>query len=174
MVLTSGLNLPTDEELTVPEVKVSSAVLRAASFHLGKYCEQVNNEFMLCRSEYPNDPRKCLQEGKAVTNCSLEFFKKMKKNCRAPFEVYAECVDKSSTDFEFSPCRKTQGIYDQCMLENMNLERPYYGYFCEVKVHDSKRPKPQPEIQIIPDPSPALPDEAPRYKSKYHGRSVFH
>lgn len=47
MVLTQELNLPTEEELTVPEVNVSSAVLRTASFHLGKYCENVNNVCIL-------------------------------------------------------------------------------------------------------------------------------
>lgn len=35
--------LPTDEELTVPEVNLSSASLRAGAFHMGKYCENQNN-----------------------------------------------------------------------------------------------------------------------------------
>ena len=43
MVVTSDVTLPSDEELTVPEVQVSSAILRSAAFHLGKYCENVNN-----------------------------------------------------------------------------------------------------------------------------------
>jgi hypothetical protein len=35
--------LPTDEELTVPEVNISSAALRAGAFHMGKQCENQNN-----------------------------------------------------------------------------------------------------------------------------------
>ena len=36
-------------------------------------------------------------------------------------------------------CRKTQGVFDKCMLENLNMDRPPFGYFCEARVHDSKR-----------------------------------
>lgn len=35
--------LPSDEELTVPEVNLSSPALRAGAFHMGKYCENQNN-----------------------------------------------------------------------------------------------------------------------------------
>ena len=58
---------------------------------------------MLCKSEYPEDHRKCLAEGKEVTKCSLDFFRKMKANCRQEFDAYANCVDKSSTNFELTP-----------------------------------------------------------------------
>lgn len=42
MVLTNDVHLPTEEELTVPEVNLSSSALRAGAFHLGKYCEKQN------------------------------------------------------------------------------------------------------------------------------------
>merc|ERR1712137_633148 len=80
MVVSKDVKLPSDEELTVQEVNVSTAGLRAASFHLGKACENENNEFMLCRTE-EGDPRKCLAEGRAVTACSLSFFRQIKKSC---------------------------------------------------------------------------------------------
>lgn len=57
-------------------------------------------EFMLCRKEL-NDPRKCIDEGKAVTSCALEFFRKVKKTCFKEFTQYANCLDKSSTKLEF-------------------------------------------------------------------------
>jgi len=57
-------------------------------------------EFMLCRKEL-QDPRKCISEGKAVTSCALEFFRKVKKTCFKEFTQYANCLDKSSTHFEF-------------------------------------------------------------------------
>lgn len=42
MVVTFDHVLPTDEELTVPELNLSQPALRAGAFHLGKHCE---NEF---------------------------------------------------------------------------------------------------------------------------------
>ena len=53
---------------------------------------------MLCRVE-ENDPRKCINEGKVVTACTLDFFRKVKKACLAEFNQYAQCIDKSSGDF---------------------------------------------------------------------------
>lgn len=55
---------------------------------------------MLCRKEL-EDPRKCISEGKAVTSCALEFFRKVKKSCFKEFTQYTNCLDKSSTHFEF-------------------------------------------------------------------------
>ncbi|CAG4957907.1 unnamed protein product [Parnassius apollo] len=170
MVVTLDVVLPEESELTVEEVNLSTASLRAGSFHLGKYCEQANNEFMLCRFE-EDDPRKCINEGKAVTACTLEFFRKVKKSCLAEFNQYANCIDKSSGDFSLQHCRKTQGVFDKCMLENLNLERPPFGYFCEPRVHDTKRPKPPAEPKAVyPDATPALPDDAERKPARFGSR----
>ena len=68
---------PSDEELTVEEVPLGSPYLRAGANHYGKYCEAQNNEFMLCRHETRN-PQACLAEGKIVTACANEFFRKVK------------------------------------------------------------------------------------------------
>lgn len=43
MVITNQVSLPSEVELTVQEVEVSTAGLRAAAFHMGKACENVNN-----------------------------------------------------------------------------------------------------------------------------------
>ncbi|XP_075988389.1 NADH dehydrogenase [ubiquinone] 1 alpha subcomplex subunit 8 [Anticarsia gemmatalis] len=172
MVLTADVNLPTEEELTVPEVSLSSATLFAGSFHLGKYCEQANNEFMLCRAE-EKDARKCINEGKAVTACTMEFFRKVKATCLKEFNQYATCIEKSSGDFSLRQCRTTQGVYDKCMLDKLNIERPAFGYFTEVRVHDSKRPKPIEEPKAVyPDTPPALPEDAERKPAR--GGSRFY
>eukprot|EP00061_Rhincodon_typus_P015877 g43799.t1 len=68
------VELPSLQELNVQEVNVSSAVLKAAAHHYGSQCDKPNKEFMLCRWE-EKDPRKCLQEGKKVNECALDFFR---------------------------------------------------------------------------------------------------
>lgn len=57
---------------------------------------------MLCRSE-EGDPRRCLSEGKAVTACALDIFKKLKKHCLDDFNAYMTCLERSSGTLEFSP-----------------------------------------------------------------------
>lgn len=57
---------------------------------------------MLCRQEL-GDPRKCITEGKAVTNCAMNFFRQLKLSCNSEFTQYATCVDKSSSDFNLTP-----------------------------------------------------------------------
>lgn len=43
MVITLDQNLPTEDELTVPELNLSGPALRAGAFHLGKYCQDTFN-----------------------------------------------------------------------------------------------------------------------------------
>ncbi|XP_043279793.1 NADH dehydrogenase [ubiquinone] 1 alpha subcomplex subunit 8 [Venturia canescens] len=170
MVVTNSTSLPTVDELTVPELNVSFPLLQAAAFTMGKYCEYHNNEFMLCRDE-TQDVRKCIDEGKAVTACALDFFRKIKKNCYNEFTQYYNCIDKSSGVGAFEYCRQTQAVYDKCVLDKLNIERPGYGYFCEVKIHDSTRPKPQPEKRIIyEDVTPGLPKDAPLPEARFNSR----
>lgn len=49
MVITTQTQLPTEEELTVQEINVGSSALRAASFLLGKQCENQNNVSLLLK-----------------------------------------------------------------------------------------------------------------------------
>ena len=80
MVFTKDYKFPTDEELTVEECPLGTPYLKAGSFHLGKYCEAQNNEFVLCKHE-TRDPVKCLEDGRAVTACTNEFFRKVGTHC---------------------------------------------------------------------------------------------
>lgn len=173
MVITSKLELPLEEELTVKEVPVGSPALQAASFHFGKYCENQSNEFMMCRQEL-DDPRKCLDEGKAVTICALDFFRKMKEMCSAEFTQYANCLDKASPQMDFRFCRKTQAVFDKCVLDELGVERPYFGYYCRPRIHHTDRPKPPPEEPLVfPNPPDELPEDAPRKPSVYGQRKFF-
>ncbi|XP_017468670.1 PREDICTED: NADH dehydrogenase [ubiquinone] 1 alpha subcomplex subunit 8 [Rhagoletis zephyria] len=172
MVITNDITLPTDEELTVQELNLSTSALRAGAFHLGKQCENQNNEFMLCRQEL-DDPRACLSEGKAVTNCALDFFRKVKKTCHEEFLQYATCLDKSSGNMAFGHCRNTQGVFDKCVSDNLGIDRPDYGYFTRAKIHSTEREAPpKPQKKEYPDATPGLPDDYPRPPAKYGAR--FH
>ncbi|KOC64420.1 NADH dehydrogenase [ubiquinone] 1 alpha subcomplex subunit 8 [Habropoda laboriosa] len=165
MVYTKNFTFPSDEELEQQELNISYPYIKAAAFFIGKRCEWYNNEYTLCRYEL-KDPRKCLKEGKDITNCALEVFQDIKKNCRNEFQAHVDCMLASSLNGE-EKCGKTQGSFDKCMKEKLNIERPYYGYFCEAKVHDSPRPKPEPRKEPVfpnrlPDPAPA-PYPPPRH-----------
>ena len=110
MVFTKDFKFPSDEELTTEEVPLGSAYLRAGAFHYGKYCEVQNNEFLLCRHE-TRDPVKCLPEGKIVTACANEFFRKVKATCAESFTQYAMCLEQGSGTGEASLCRESQVIF---------------------------------------------------------------
>ncbi|XP_063589238.1 NADH dehydrogenase [ubiquinone] 1 alpha subcomplex subunit 8-like [Penaeus indicus] len=170
-MITKDFTLPTEEELTVQEINISTPALRAAAFHVGKQCEKQNNEFMLCRAE-EKDPRKCIAEGKAVTACSLDFFRKIKKSCLEEFTQYSNCLDKSSKDLGFRHCRNTQSIYDKCVLDNLEIERPEFGYFCRPKIVDSARPKPAVDAPLefpdAPEPLPEAPARPSRYGTRFY------
>lgn len=173
MVLKESLNLPTFEELQTEEIPLSTAALKAGAFHYGKVCEYDNNEYVLCKREF-NDPRKCINEGKAVTSCTLSFFRKLKDSCFDEFQVYADCVDKSSQNFDLTKCRKTQAVYDKCVLDKMGIARPPPDYFSRPFIHDSKRPKPLPDPPLVFDgvPKKMVDPNAPRDPAKYSGRNM--
>merc|ERR1712055_396492 len=170
-MITKSIDLPDPESLKVQELTIGLPALRAGAFHCGKQCENVNNEFMLCRQE-EKDPRKCIDEGKAVTSCALGFFRQVKKSCLEEFNQYANCLDKSSKDVAYKHCRNTQAIFDKCVLENMDIERPDFGYFCRPKVHETTRPKPEGDAPLeFPDAPVPLPDtdrKEAKHGSRFH------
>ncbi|XP_067144701.1 NADH dehydrogenase [ubiquinone] 1 alpha subcomplex subunit 8 [Centruroides vittatus] len=165
--------LPEESELTVQEVNISTPSLKAGAYHYGSYCDRKNREFMLCRAE-EKDPRKCLNEGRVVTACALEFFQKVKENCRDSFEKYAHCLEWNSADMNFEPCKKTQARFDMCMLEKLELPRPELGYLSRTYAHETNRPKPPPKnLREYNDPTPGLPDDYPKQEPKYGSRLFF-
>lgn len=80
-------------------------------------------------------------------------------------------VYKYDNNINFS-CRKTQEVLDKCVLDHIGVERPAYGHFAEVKVHDSKRPKPVEKIVEYPT-VPTLPDDAPKPPARFGGRWLW-
>uniref|UniRef100_A0A8B9XBP2 NADH dehydrogenase [ubiquinone] 1 alpha subcomplex subunit 8 n=1 Tax=Bos mutus grunniens TaxID=30521 RepID=A0A8B9XBP2_BOSMU len=151
------VELPSLEDLKVQEVKVSSSVLKAAAHHYGAQCDKPNKEFMLCRWE-EKDPRRCLEEGKLVNQCALEFFRQIKRHCAEPFTEYWTCIDYSGLQL-FRRCRKQQAQFDECVLDKLGWVRPDLGDLSKVtKVktdrplpenpyHSRARPEPNPEVE---------------------------
>ncbi|XP_063387213.1 NADH dehydrogenase [ubiquinone] 1 alpha subcomplex subunit 8-like [Cydia fagiglandana] len=173
MVITKDVTLPECDELTVQEINLSTPMLMSAAPYLGKLCENLNNEFMLCRQE-TQDPRACVDLGKRVTFCALKVFRSIKAGCSKEFNQYAECIDKSSGDFSFEHCRKTQAVFDKCMKDQLCVDRPDFGYFCRGRVHkSSSEPLPGPPCPCVPrvkDPTPSLPDSKERKPARFGSR----
>lgn len=174
MVVTKEVDLPQFQALTVDEVNLSASALMTAAPYVGIQCEGVNTEFMLCRQE-TKDARACVDLGKKVTYCAMQVFKNIKKGCLEEFNQYLNCIDKSSGDFGYRHCRKTQKVFDNCMEDKLCVKRPDFGYFCRGRVHKTgSKPPPPPPCPCypkVPDATPSLPDckerPPPRFGSRF-------
>jgi len=51
------------------------------------------------------------------------------------------------------------------MLKKFGMEKPPFGYFSQVRVHKSSRPKPPEYVPVFPEPSTRLPDDYSEQKS---------
>uniref|UniRef100_UPI002540D44A NADH dehydrogenase [ubiquinone] 1 alpha subcomplex subunit 8 n=1 Tax=Euleptes europaea TaxID=460621 RepID=UPI002540D44A len=165
------VEVPSREELEVPQVKVSSAVLKAAAHHYGSQCDKPNKEFMLCRWE-EKDPRKCLNEGKEVNKCALEFFRKIKLTCAEPFTQYWTCIDYTNL-LDLSRCRKQQKVFDDCVLESLGWVRPDLGQLSKVTKVKTDRPLPENPYHSRPRPPPNPPVEGELKPALYGSRLLF-
>ncbi|KAG7266494.1 hypothetical protein CRUP_016866 [Coryphaenoides rupestris] len=166
----STVELPGLDELKVEEVQVSSAVLKAAAHHYGSQCDKPNKEFMLCRWE-EKDPRKCLEEGKQVNACAMNFFRQIKGSCAESFTEYWTCLDYSSTA-ELRRCRKQQEKFDNCVLDKLGWQRPDLGELSKVTKVTTSRPLPENPYHSRERPEPNKITEGKLVPSK-HGSAVF-
>jgi len=144
--------LPSYEELKTPEVPVTTAVLKAGAHHYGRQCDKANKEFMLCRYE-EDDPRKCLKEGRAVSQCVVDFLQTIKSHCNEPFAEYWTCLDRK--ELEFRRCRKQQEKFDNCVFEQLGWTRPELGELSKTTVVKTERPYPEIKTRPKPDPNPS-------------------
>lgn len=151
MVITEDIYLPTEEEINHKELPITCNYLLSSAMWLGKYCDNQCKEFMLCRLE-EGDPRKCIKDSQKVTDCGLEFFRKVKKTCKDELDWYTKCLDFSGSEPEFKRCRREQAIFDSCMTKN-GFERARFGHFQMIRVHNTERPKPKLDVPIFEDAS---------------------
>ncbi|XP_037548554.1 NADH dehydrogenase [ubiquinone] 1 alpha subcomplex subunit 8 [Nematolebias whitei] len=162
------LVLPSMEELKVKEVKLSSALLKASAHHYGFQCDKPNKEFMLCRWE-EKDPRKCLQEGKMVNECALNFFRQIKGNCAESFTEYWTCLDYNGMT-ELRHCREQQHVFDNCVLDKLGWVRPELGQLSKVTKVATSRPFPENPHNSRPRPEPNPVIQGDLKPSKYGSR----
>ncbi|KAL9924196.1 uncharacterized protein ACN427_009812 isoform 1-T1 [Glossina fuscipes fuscipes] len=71
---------------------------------------------------------------------------------------YANCLDKSIGTMAFRHCGKTQDVFNKCMKNNLDIDRPEYGYFTRAKTHQTERPAPpKREKKVYEGATPGLP-----------------
>merc|ERR1719272_857349 len=104
---------------TVPELNVTSSVLTAISRHLGEACSNSNKAYTECKSANGGDPKKCMVEGAAVTQCTREFLKALKSSCNDQFEKQYKCLEMNNQ--EFPKCRETQNEFDNCVFDKLGI-----------------------------------------------------
>ncbi|CAB4390217.1 NADH dehydrogenase, alpha subcomplex, subunit 8 [Rhizophagus irregularis] len=120
-------NVPFKDETPLPddipkveEVGATSAPLKSASFFIGAYCKDFNDDFMLCKNEN-NDPKHCLKEGRKVTRCTIELLRKLRENCGKEFDAHWQCLDRSNQ--EYHQCRPQERTFNTCVFNALNLEK---------------------------------------------------
>ncbi len=164
------IKLPADEELTVPVLPLTSSALRGGAHHLGRQCDKPNKEFMLCKEE-EKDPRKCLKEGQMVTECAFNFFRQIQASCSESFTDYWTCLDYSEQ--KFHRCRKTQGKFDKCVLDNLGWVRPELGEINQVTIVKTERPPPESLLRPKPEPTYIPQIEPGNVPVSKHGSRFF-
>ncbi|CAO3650454.1 unnamed protein product [Cunninghamella echinulata] len=108
----------------VDEVGASSAPLKSASFFIGAYCKDYNDDFMLCKNEN-NDPKHCLKEGRKVTRCAIDLITKLRENCDKEFEAHWQCLEQNNQ--ELNKCRKVEKGLNTCVFEKLGLKKTIPG-----------------------------------------------
>ena len=56
----------------------------------------------------------------------------------------------------FFSCKKSQAVFDKCILAHFGQEKPEIGYFSKVRLHHTKRVRPDTTIEF-PEPLPEPP-----------------
>ncbi|KAI5450068.1 ndufa8, NADH-ubiquinone oxidoreductase complex I 19kd subunit [Naganishia albida] len=122
----------------VDEIGATSAPLKSASFAIGEYCKEVNEDFMLCKQE-SRDPAHCLKEGRKVTRCAQELIRKIRDNCNAEFEKHWQCLEKNNQYFQ--ACRTQETALNSCLADKLGLKKTIPGSpEGQVPVHEKARP----------------------------------
>eukprot|EP01147_Barroeca_monosierra_P007169 gene7169-9650_t len=128
-VIDPSIRMDTDayrKASTIKELDEVSFVLKAASRHLAERCAETSRQYMRCKKSNNDDPSKCLDEGSAVTNCGIEFFRVLRSKCPSELEAQATCLEKNN--HVFAKCRKTQSALDDCVFDKLGMNGAFTTY----------------------------------------------
>ena len=90
----------------------TSALLMSASKHISLQCRKVNEAYIACKDRNHGNPSACLQEGEAVTACTVAVLTELNTTCPEQLRSYCECMDYYSN--RFAKCRKEQEAFETC------------------------------------------------------------
>ncbi len=90
----------------------TSALLMSASKHISLQCRKVNEAYIACKDRNHGNPSACLQEGEAVTACTVAVLTELNDKCPEQLRSYCECMDYYSN--RFAKCRKEQEAFETC------------------------------------------------------------
>ncbi|RZS24450.1 hypothetical protein BHM03_00057516 [Ensete ventricosum] len=83
----------------------------AAAKHIATRCRADNVTFIECKKKDPN-PEKCLNKGRHVTCCVLNFIHFLQTEGAPPeMDAYAGCMYYYTNDFDL--CRKEQEAFEK-------------------------------------------------------------
>ncbi|BEJ11253.1 hypothetical protein CspHIS471_0106750 [Cutaneotrichosporon sp. HIS471] len=108
----------------VNELGTTSAPLKSASYFIGDYCREVNEDFMLCKNQ-DRDPAHCLKEGRKVTRCAQEVLGKIREACLVEFDAHWKCLENNNQYLQ--ACRKQEKPFNQCVFTNFSLKKNIPG-----------------------------------------------
>lgn len=111
---------------TAENADVTSSMLMAAARHLGERCALQNEAYMRCKQSADGSSEKCLEEGVAVTNCALNFFKVLGQKCGDQYAAQWKCLDSKNQLFD--RCRETQSAMDECVFAKMGIDGAFKTY----------------------------------------------
>ena len=68
-------------------------------------------------------------------------------------------------------CRREQRVYDACMEKKLKMQKAPFGYFSQLRLHETSRPKPAPFLPEWPQKTPGLPQDYEGLKEPPRGGS---
>lgn len=71
-------------------------------------------------------------------------------------------------------CRREQAIYDACMEKKLKAAKAPFGYFSQIRIHETSRPKPAPFVPEFPNRSKGMPVDYEGLKEEARGGSRFY
>ncbi|KAL3135768.1 hypothetical protein ABBQ32_007331 [Trebouxia sp. C0010 RCD-2024] len=88
----------------------TSAVLLSVAKHISFTCAKPNKAYLDCKRKDKN-PAACLEQGNAVTSCTIDLLKDLSEKAPEELKAYCECMDYYSHNF--LKCRKEQKAFEE-------------------------------------------------------------